>query len=102
MTQCLPSLQWSARCYGSQNVRFVVCALEPWQEETLALLGLDTVQRLVTEAGTQYRLPAPSIPNSSTVLGRLRIRVKSGHKAISNGSGWGLRGTGRTSMSRTY
>ena len=26
------------------------------------------------------------------IRGRLRIRVKSGHKAISNGSGWGLRG----------
>ena len=34
--------------------------------------------------------------------GKLRIRVKSGHKASSNGSGWGLRGAGRTSMSRTY
>ena len=33
---------------------------------------------------------------------RFRIRVKSGHKGTSNGSGWGLRGPGSRSMSRTY
>jgi hypothetical protein len=32
--------------------------------------------------------------------GKLKIRVKSGHKAISNGSGCGLSGFGRFSMSR--
>ena len=33
--------------------------------------------------------------------GRFGIRVKSGHKAISNGSGCGSRGSGRSVISRT-
>lgn len=57
MTQCLPALHGSVGCYGAENVCLVVRALEPWQEETLALLGLARIPRLVPESGTQYRLP---------------------------------------------
>ena len=32
--------------------------------------------------------------------GKLKIRVKSGHKAASNGSGCGLSGSGRSTMLR--
>jgi hypothetical protein len=34
--------------------------------------------------------------------GRLRIRVKSGHKAGSKASGWGSSGPGKSLMSSTY
>lgn len=35
------------------------------------------------------------------IWGRFGIRVKSGHKTISNGSGWGSRASGRSVISRT-
>jgi len=48
--------------------------------------------------GYERDLPHPS---KSAKL-QFRIRVKSGHKAFSNGSGCGSRGPGRFSMSRAY
>lgn len=57
MMQCLPAIDWSIRHYGRDNVCLVLRELEPWQEDTLALLGLASLPRLVPQAGRQYRLP---------------------------------------------
>ena len=41
-------------------------------------------------------------PRRVYIWGRLRIREKSGHKTFSKGSGCGLSGSGRVSMSSAY
>jgi capsular polysaccharide biosynthesis protein len=57
MTQCLPAIDWSLRQARSEKVRLVLPRLEPWQEDTLALLGHGAVPRLVPEPGAQYLIP---------------------------------------------
>jgi hypothetical protein len=56
MTQCLPAIDWSLRRRRSQNVRLVLPKLQPWQEDTLALLGYATVPRLEPRSGARYFL----------------------------------------------
>jgi capsular polysaccharide biosynthesis protein len=57
MTQCLPAIDWSLRQARSENVLLLLPRLEPWQDDTLALLGHAAVPRLVPEPGAQYLIP---------------------------------------------
>jgi hypothetical protein len=57
MMQCLPSIDWSVRFRDAKNIRLITRALDPWQEDTLNLLGYGSIPRLVLRPGMQYRLP---------------------------------------------
>ena len=54
------------------------------------------------ENASQQRTRRTQSRESLSQRGRFRIRVKSGHKVGSNGSGCGLSGPGRSLMSRAY
>ncbi|WP_428490330.1 glycosyltransferase family 61 protein [Rhodopila sp.] len=57
LTQCLPAIDWSLRGKRAGNARLILPRLAPWQEETLAALGLDRIPRLTPQANTRYHLP---------------------------------------------
>ena len=57
LTQCLPAIDWSLRRKRAANARLILPPLAPWQEETLAALGLDRIPRLMPQANTRYHLP---------------------------------------------
>ena len=60
---------------------------------------IEAIEMLLTENSPSVR-PAASRRHSR--WGSFKIRVKSGHKAGSNGSGRGSSGPGRSFISRTY
>lgn len=55
MMQCLPAIDWSLRNRPETEVCLVMRDIEPWQEDTLNLLGYGSISRLVPAPGAQYR-----------------------------------------------
>jgi len=56
MTQSLPAIDWGLRNRRHPNVALALPALEPWQEEALALLGHAGAPRLTLEPLAHYAL----------------------------------------------
>lgn len=55
MTQALPSIDWARRMGARPSPRLAFLPLAPWQEETLALLGVADLPRLELNLSAQYR-----------------------------------------------
>ena len=75
LTQCLPAIDWSVRCAATDRLRLVLPPLNDWQQQTLRLLGYDTLPRLVPEPGRHYRLARAEYSqflNGSTSFGVCR------------------------------
>jgi hypothetical protein len=90
------SLAERLRAHGQQKARLAEqeAKLENTERKARAL-------RLIG-AGHPRASPVPALQSSGGMRGRLRIRVKSGHKAGSKGSGCGSSGPGKSFMSSTY
>jgi len=55
--QCLPALYRSVQMVGRDHCVLVLPDLAPWQEGTLAKLGLDALPRVMVKLGRQYYFP---------------------------------------------
>lgn len=83
MLQCLPAIDWAVRLGDGERQRLVLPELQPWQEQTLALLGLDKMPRLTPESGLRYRLPTAEYSqflNGETSFSVCRSVVETGRR----------------------
>ena len=69
MVQSLPAIDWGLRCRRDDSVALALPALQPWQEQTLALLGHAGVPRLTL--GVREHYPLASVEFSEFLSGRL-------------------------------
>jgi capsular polysaccharide biosynthesis protein len=56
LTQCLPAIDWSLRQTRMHDVRLLLPALQPWQEDLLGLLGYTGIPRLTPRRDALYHL----------------------------------------------
>jgi capsular polysaccharide biosynthesis protein len=54
-SQCLPAIDWALACNSEYEPHLAMPALQPWQRETLRLLGYDGIATTTLDSGLFYR-----------------------------------------------